>query len=68
MDIFDKGVLGQFGDVEARFVVEGTLVKVSVLGLGPRKRHGVCIHSGESVNDELVRGRGFGDFGSKGGI
>ena len=34
MNVFDKGVPGGFGDIEAQFVIEGTLVKVPVIFLG----------------------------------
>ena len=61
-------MLGWFGDVEAHFVVKGTLIKVPVLGLRMRKRNCVSIHRGKSVNDKLVRRGGFGDFFSEGGI
>ena len=68
MDVFDEGVLGGFGDVEAQFVVKGALIKVPVLSLRTGKGYGVGVHCGQSVNDKLVRGGGFSDLFSKSGI
>ena len=36
VDAFYEGVSGRFGNVEARFVIKGTLVEVPVLGLRSR--------------------------------
>ena len=43
MDIFNKGVSCGIGDVEARFVIKRTLVKIPVVPLGPGEWNGFSI-------------------------
>ena len=68
MDCFNKRVSGRLGNVEAQFVVEGALIKVSIISLEVWKGNSFCIQGGKSINDELVRGGRLGDFSGGHGI
>ena len=68
VNVFYEGMSSRFGNVEVRFVIEGTLIEVPVLGLGTRKGYSVGVHCRKGVDNELVRRGGFGDFFSKGSV
>ena len=59
MDVLHEIVAGGFGNVEAQFVIESTMVKVPVVTLRVGEGNSFSIKGSKGINDKLVGRHGF---------
>ena len=64
----DEVVASGVRNVETSLVIESAMVEVPIFGGGAGEGDSGGFHGCKGVNDKLVRGSGFGDFGGQGGV